>query len=146
MHAYARRTLLTCTPRQRINGLRLKLEGLDKRLVEASKAREGRLRKAGAAGACSRKGGLSLLPQQLPQQAATGLLNQGPDSPSCPALAPVLCDGASLLFAAPGRVAVAIQLRTMDAEVVAISRLLAVGALQVRPGQGMMEHTPLCSC
>jgi hypothetical protein len=31
-----------------------------------------------------------------------------------------------------GRVAVAIQLRTMDAEVVAISRLLAVGALQVR--------------
>lgn len=31
-----------------------------------------------------------------------------------------------------GRVAVAIQLRSMDAEVVAISRLLAVGALQVR--------------
>jgi hypothetical protein len=28
----------------------LKLEGLDKRLVEASKAREARLRKAGAAG------------------------------------------------------------------------------------------------
>jgi hypothetical protein len=40
------------TPPQRINELRLKLEGLDKRLVEASKAREGRLRKAGAAGVC----------------------------------------------------------------------------------------------
>lgn len=35
---------------QRIHELRLKLEGLDKRLVEASKAREARLRKAGAAG------------------------------------------------------------------------------------------------
>ncbi len=35
---------------QRIHELRLKLEALDKRLVEASKAREARLRKAGAAG------------------------------------------------------------------------------------------------
>lgn len=39
------------------------------------------------------------------------------------------CVGCGVVAA--GRVAVAIQLRSMDAEVVAISRLLAVGALQV---------------
>eukprot|EP00879_Flechtneria_rotunda_P008574 GHRR01008984.1.p1 GENE.GHRR01008984.1~~GHRR01008984.1.p1 ORF type:complete len:466 (+),score=187.81 GHRR01008984.1:140-1537(+) len=62
-----------------IGELGLQLESLEKRLVEASKAREARLRKAGAA----------------------------------------------------GRVAVAIQLRSMDAEVIAISRLLAVRTLQL---------------
>jgi hypothetical protein len=64
---------------QRISELALQLESLEKRLVEASKAREAKLRKAGAA----------------------------------------------------GRVAVAIQLRSMDAEVIAISRLLAVRTLQL---------------
>uniref|UniRef100_A0A383VBJ9 Letm1 RBD domain-containing protein n=1 Tax=Tetradesmus obliquus TaxID=3088 RepID=A0A383VBJ9_TETOB len=64
---------------RRISELTLQLESLEKRLVEASKAREAKLRKAGAA----------------------------------------------------GRVAVAIQLRSMDAEVIAISRLLAVRTLQL---------------
>jgi hypothetical protein len=64
---------------QRISELALQLESLEKRLVEASKAREAKLRKAGAA----------------------------------------------------GRVAVAIQLRSMDADVIAISRLLAVRTLQL---------------
>ncbi|KAF6258973.1 hypothetical protein COO60DRAFT_1515473 [Scenedesmus sp. NREL 46B-D3] len=64
---------------KRISELTLQLESLEKRLVEASKAREARLRKAGAA----------------------------------------------------GRVAVAIQLRSMDAEVIAISRLLALRTLQL---------------
>jgi hypothetical protein len=68
-----------CCRLQRISELTLQLESLEKRLVEASKAREAKLRKAGAA----------------------------------------------------GRVAVAIQLRSMDAEVIAISRLLAVRTLQL---------------
>lgn len=39
---------------QRIGELGLELEALEKRLVEASKAREAKLRKAGAAGVCTR--------------------------------------------------------------------------------------------
>lgn len=42
--------LCVCVVMQRIGELGFQLEALEKRLVEASKAREARLRKAGAAG------------------------------------------------------------------------------------------------
>lgn len=45
-----------------------------------------------------------------------------------------------------GRVAVAIQLRSMDAEVVAISRLLAVGALQVMRDQWGLPRGAVAFC
>jgi hypothetical protein len=60
--------LLCALHLQRIQELRLKLEGLDKRLVEASKAREARLRKAGAAG---RLAGTACIIQSLLLQTAT---------------------------------------------------------------------------
>jgi uncharacterized membrane protein YgcG len=68
--------------------LRLDLEALERRLVEASKAREARLRRGGAGGAGAAGG-------------------------------------------AAGRVALAAQLRPLDAEVEAVSRALAVRTLQI---------------